>query len=77
MKINLPSEVVTKKLSELRTGDVFCLPTNSNQILYLKTDTFLEDMRRVVSLGNGTLFQLPEDHEVIPVPDVQITRIGG
>ncbi|BCG44938.1 hypothetical protein [Escherichia phage EK010] len=76
MKINLFSVVVTKKLSELRPGDVFRLPTNSENV-YLKTDTRLNDMHRVVGLSQGTLFQLQEDHEVIPVPDVQVTHIGG
>lgn len=76
MKINLYSVVVTKKLSELRPGDVFRLPTNSENV-YLKTDTSLNDMHRVVGLSQGTLFQLQEDHEVIPVLDVQVTHIGG
>ncbi|EFV9058540.1 hypothetical protein [Escherichia phage vB_EcoP_PAS59] len=76
MKINLFSVVVTKKLSELRPGDVFRLPTNSENV-YLKTDTRLNDMHRVVGLSQGTLFQLQEDHEVIPVPDVQVTHING
>ncbi|QWY14202.1 hypothetical protein PQC41_gp113 [Escherichia phage vB_EcoP_SU7] len=76
MKINLFSVVVTKKLSELRPGDVFRLPTNSENV-YLKTDTSLNDMHRVVGLSQGTLFQLQEDHEVIPVPDVQVTHING
>ncbi len=76
MKINLSPEVVTKKLDELRPGDVFRLPVNSEH-LYLKTDVCLSGMRRVVGLGQGTLFQLQEDHEVIPVRNVQVTRIGG
>ena len=76
MKINLFSVVVTKKLSELRPGDVFRLPTNSENV-YLKTDTRLNDMHRVVGLSQGTLIQLQEDHEVIPVPDVQVTHING
>lgn len=76
MKINLYSVVVTKKLSELRPGDVFRLPTNSENV-YLKTDTSLNDMHRVVGLSQGTLFQLQEDHEVIPVLDVQVTHING
>ena len=76
MKINLPSLVVTKKLSDLRPGDVFRLPTNSEH-LYLKTDTCLNDMHRVVGLRQGRLFQLQEHHEVIPVFDVQVTNIGG
>lgn len=76
MKINLFSVVVTKKLSELRPGDVFRLPTNFENV-YLKTDTRLNGMHRVVGLSQGTLFQLQEDHEVIPVPDVQVTHING
>lgn len=76
MKINLSPEAVTKKLNELRPGDVFRLPVNSEH-LYLKTDVCLSGMHRVVGLSQGTLFQLQENHEVIPVPDVQVTHIGG
>lgn len=76
MKINLPSLVVTKKLSDLRPGDVFRLQNNTEH-LYLKTDTYVQGMHRVVGLRQGTLFQLQEHHEVIPVFDVQVTNIGG
>lgn len=76
MKINIPSVVVTKKLSDLRPGDVFRLQNNTEH-LYLKTDTYVQGMHRVVGLGQGTLFQIPEDHEVISVPNVQVTNIGG